>query len=194
MTVPSRQKSLKKLGLIVSLLIGLILTSHFTGLRSSFTPMQIKDMFGHHQVYGILLFCLVFSLGNLLYVPGWVFLVAAVVALGKEWGGLVTFTAAITSCTLSYFLIYKLGGDALRTFNNKWADKAFLRLDETPVISVATLRLIFQTAPPLNYALALSNVRFSHYLVGTLVGLPLPIFAYCYFFEIIFKKVIIELF
>jgi uncharacterized membrane protein YdjX (TVP38/TMEM64 family) len=35
----------------------------------------------------------------------------------------------------------------------------------------------------LNYALAMSGIRFRNYLIGTLVGLPLPIAAYCVFFD-----------
>jgi uncharacterized membrane protein YdjX (TVP38/TMEM64 family) len=45
------------------------------------------------------------------------------------------------------------------------------------------LRVLFQTVPPLNYALALSGVKFHHYLIGSLLGLPLPIFLYCLFFD-----------
>jgi uncharacterized membrane protein YdjX (TVP38/TMEM64 family) len=37
--------------------------------------------------------------------------------------------------------------------------------------------------PALNYALALSGVRFRTYLLGTLLGLPLPIALYCLFFD-----------
>jgi len=43
--------------------------------------------------------------------------------------------------------------------------------------------MLFQTVPPLNYALAMSGIRFRDYLVGTLLGLPLPIMAYCLFFD-----------
>jgi len=45
------------------------------------------------------------------------------------------------------------------------------------------LRTLFQTVPALNYTLALSGVRYRDYLVGTLLGLPLPIAAYCLFFD-----------
>jgi uncharacterized membrane protein YdjX (TVP38/TMEM64 family) len=41
----------------------------------------------------------------------------------------------------------------------------------------------FQTAPPLNYALAMSGIKFRRYLLGTLLGLPPPIFLYCVFFD-----------
>ena len=40
-----------------------------------------------------------------------------------------------------------------------------------------------QTLPALNYALALSGLRLRHYVLGTLLGLPLPIAVYCVFFD-----------
>jgi uncharacterized membrane protein YdjX (TVP38/TMEM64 family) len=47
-----------------------------------------------------------------------------------------------------------------------------------------------QTLPALNYALALADIRFRVYLAGTVLGLPLPIFLYCYFFELIFQHLL----
>ena len=49
--------------------------------------------------------------------------------------------------------------------------------------------MVFQTVPPLNYALALARLMFHHYILGTLLGLQLPIFIYCYFFEFIFSQI-----
>ena len=57
------------------------------------------------------------------------------------------------------------------------------RLDAQPIRSVVLLRVLFQTVPALNYALALSGIRFRQYLTGTLLGLPLPILLYCLFFD-----------
>jgi uncharacterized membrane protein YdjX (TVP38/TMEM64 family) len=53
------------------------------------------------------------------------------------------------------------------------------------VSSVALLRTLFQTAPALNYALAMSGIEFRRYLAGTLIGLPLPIALYCIFFDVL---------
>jgi uncharacterized membrane protein YdjX (TVP38/TMEM64 family) len=118
------------------------------------------------------------KVGNLLYVPGWVFLVGAVFALGKEWGGVATFIAGLCSSTLSFYVIRRLGGTALRSLNHRWADKIFAHLDERPIVSVTLLRLLFQTLPALTYALALADIRFRHYFLGTFLGLPVPIFLY----------------
>ena len=73
----------------------------------------------------------------------------------------------------------------MREFRHPWAVHLLQRLDASPVRSVAAVRLIFQTLPALNVALALSGVGFRSYLAGTLLGLPLPILVYCLFFEVI---------
>ena len=177
----------KKLLYILAFFVVLYLVVEVTDFRSRLSPEIIKDLFLTHTLWGVVLFCAAFSLGNLLYVPGLVFLVGAVFALGKEWGGVATFSAAMCSSTVSFLLIRAVGGTALRSLNHQWADKIFARLDERPILSVTLLRLLFQTLPALNYALALADIRFRHYLLGTFLGLPIPILLYCYFFEIIIQ-------
>ncbi len=179
----------RKLLYIVLFFAVVYLTVELSGLRSRLSPAYIRDLFWQHETWGVVLFCLAFSAGNLLYVPGWVFLMGAVFALGKEWGAVVTYGAALCSAGISYALIRTMGGSALRSLNHKWADRVFAHLDERPILSVTLLRLMFQTLPALNYALALANIRFRHYLIGTFLGLPIPIFLYCYFFEIVFEQV-----
>jgi uncharacterized membrane protein YdjX (TVP38/TMEM64 family) len=49
------------------------------------------------------------------------------------------------------------------------------------VLSVVLWRLMFQTLPALNYALAFADIRLRDYLAGTLLDLPIPIFLYGYF-------------
>ena len=43
-----------------------------------------------HQTTGLLAFVVLFSIGNLIQIPGWIFLAAAVLTLGKTSGGLAT--------------------------------------------------------------------------------------------------------
>lgn len=180
----------KKILYIVTFFIVLYILVELSGLRSQISPEAIQEIFLQHTILGLFLFCLAYSVGNLAYIPGWVFLVGAVFALGKEWGGSASYLAAICSSALSFFLIRSLGGTALRSLNNQWADRIFLHLDQRPILSVTILRLVFQTLPAINYALALTDLRFRHYIIGTLIGLPLPIFLYCYFFETIFHYIL----
>ena len=179
----------KKLLFVTAFFVGLYLLVEMTGLRSQLSPDAIRALFVEHTLVGLVFFCVAFSVGNLLYVPGWVFLIGAVFALGKEWGGVATFIAGLCSSTVSFYIIRHLGGTALRSLNHPWANKIFAHLDERPILSVTFLRLLFQTLPALTYALALADIRFRHYFLGTALGLPIPIFLYCYFFDIVFQYV-----
>lgn len=170
--------------LAVALFLGVLLAVfQLTGLRDHFTLAFLRQTIQDHQLGGLLVFVLVFALGNLIQIPGWLFLAAAVLALGRTWGGLATYLAASISCVVSFLLIRLVGGDALRQLNGRLATRILGRLHAHPIQSILLLRVLFQTLPALNYALALSGVRFRAYLLGTVLGLPLPIAAYCLLFD-----------
>ena len=82
---------------------------------------------------------------------------------------------AVVSCAFTFWVIRFLGGDSLRQIRSPYAVRALSKLDQHPVLSTFFLRLLLQTSPPLNYALAMSGIRFKSYLMGTLLGLPIPI-------------------
>jgi uncharacterized membrane protein YdjX (TVP38/TMEM64 family) len=170
---------------VVAFLGILLIIFEVSGLRDRFDLAFIQELILRHRVGGLLLFVLLFSLGNLIQIPGWLFLAAAVLTLGRTWGGVVTYVAAVTSCALTFVTIRSIGGDALRSIDNRIAVRILSQLDRHPIRSVALLRMLFQTAPPLNYALALSGIGWRPYLAGTLLGLPLPIAAYCIFFDLL---------
>jgi uncharacterized membrane protein YdjX (TVP38/TMEM64 family) len=165
----------------------LFLVFDLTGLKDHFNLGFIQQQILDHKLGGLLVFVLLFSLGNLIQIPGWLFLAAAVLALGRGFGGLATYVAACISCVATFLTIRLLGGDALRQIDRRIAVGALRRLDSRPIASIVSLRMLFQTAPALNYALAMPGVGFREYLIGTLLGLPLPILLYCLFFDFLGK-------
>lgn len=170
--------------LAVALFLGVLFAVfELSGLREHFSLAFLRERFAHNQLSGALIFVLLFSLGNLIQIPGWIFLAAAVLALGRLSGGALTYVAASTSCALTFLSIRLLGGDALRQLPGRFAVRLLAQLDAHPIRSIFFLRVVFQTVPALNYALALSGVRFRQYMLGTLLGLPLPIALYCIFFD-----------
>jgi len=175
----------KRLLGVALFLVVLLTVFEVSGLRDHFNLAFIRQLILNHRIGGLILFVLLFSLGNLIQIPGWVFLAAAVLTLGRVWGGVVTYVAAVTSCAFTFVTIRALGGDALRLLKNRVAVRLLRELDAHPIASVALLRILFQTMPALNYALAMSGIRFRTCLVGTLVGLPIPIALYCIFFDIL---------
>lgn len=168
---------------VVLFLVLLLLVAEVSGLREQFSLELLRQTLLTHPISGLAVFILAFTLGNLIQIPGWLFLVAAVLALGQVWGGLATYVAASTSCVISFLLIRIVGGDALRQLDNRIVNRILGHLDARPIRSVLLARALFQTLPALNYALAMSGVRFRAYLLGTLLGLPLPIALYCLFFD-----------
>lgn len=161
----------------------LIAAFRLTGLDDHLTLNALQQQIVEHQVGGLAIFVLLFALGNLIQIPGWIFLAAAVLTLGRGPGGIATYVAASISCVVTFLVIRVVGGDALRQLDNRVATYLLGRLDARPVTSIVLLRMLFQTVPALNYALAMSGVRFRTYLTGTLLGLPLPILLYCLFFD-----------
>ncbi|WP_339410455.1 VTT domain-containing protein [Pseudomonas sp. EA_35y_Pfl2_R5] len=176
-------RSSSRLLLVIVFLLGLYVLFEVLGIRAQFNLDALQAMILMHPVAGLLLFILLFALGNLIQIPGWVFLAAAVLALGRFYGGIATYVAACVSCIVTFVTIRYLGGNALRELNNRLAQRLLSGLDRHPLVSIVALRMLFQTVPALNYALALSGVRFRTYLLGTLLGLPLPIALYCLFFD-----------
>jgi uncharacterized membrane protein YdjX (TVP38/TMEM64 family) len=175
----------KRLCAVVLILVLLLLLFHLSGLKTHFSLSALRDLILANRLRGVVLFIVLFALGNLVQVPGWVFLAAAVLALGQGWGAVLTYGAALVSCIFTFVTIRLLGGAALRQLKNRFAQRILTRLDTHPVSSVLLLRLICQTAPALNYVLAMSGVSFRKYVLGTVLGLPLPIIVYCVFFEYI---------
>ena len=175
-----RYKRLLGVGLFLAILVAIFEVS---GLRDHFNLSFMRQVILQHQIGGLILFVALFSLGNLIQIPGWVFLAAAVLTLGRLWGGIVTYIAAVTSCLFTFLTIRALGGEALRLLTNRVAVRILRELDAHPIGCVALLRVLFQTVPALNYALAMSGIRLRSYLIGTLAGLPVPIALYCIFFD-----------
>lgn len=172
----------QRLLLVILFLALLFAVFELSGLRAHFNLHFLRQLIVEHQLGGLLIFILLFSLGNLIQVPGWIFLAAAVLALGRSNGGLATYVAAIVSCVMTFLAIRFVGGDALRQLGSPIIARILSHLDAHPLRSIVIARTLFQTAPPLNYALAMSGIKFRQYLLGTLLGLPLPIFLYCLFF------------
>ncbi len=190
LTPPSRAQLFfawcKRHARLLSLLLFLLLLlalAHFSGLRGHFNVAYLRHILEGHPVLGLLAFVALFTLGNVIQLPGWLFLASAVLVLGPLWGAMVTYTAACIACALTFIIVRAFGGAALRRLQSPLAQRLLARLDAKPVQSVIVLRILFQTLPALNYTLALSGLRFRQYAYGTLLGLPLPIALYCIFFE-----------
>ena len=183
MASPLAMTRYRRLILLAVMLVSVLLIVELTGLREQFSLTALRTLLEANLLVGVLLFVLAFAIGNLIQLPGWPFLAAAILALGTVAGGLVTYVAACVYCLVTFQVVQGVGGSALRDIDKPLARKILARLDSHPVRSVMLLRFLFQTMPALNYTLALSGVKRRDYLLGSLLGLPFPLLIYCFFFD-----------
>jgi uncharacterized membrane protein YdjX (TVP38/TMEM64 family) len=165
----------------------LLVAVEWTGLRQNFNLEYLRHVLSENRWQGLVVFVLLFTLANLVQVPGWIFLASAVLVLGKVNGGLATYFAANVSCAATFLGVRLVGGDAVQQMNSKLVHRMISQLHAHPIRNVIALRMVFQTLAALNYTLAMSGLGFRKYMIATLLGLPLPIAAYCVFFDFIAK-------
>lgn len=179
----------RKILLLIIFVITVLVGARLFDVHDYLSVANVKTLFEKELSLSIFLFVLLFSIANLLYIPGWVFLFSAILVLGKIGGGSLTFFAALISCFFSYFIVGLIGHNTLREIDSKLFNKVFSKLDQRPILCIAVLRVFFQTNPALNYTLSMSGTGFKNYALGTLIGLPLPVFLYCLFFDFLIQSV-----
>ncbi len=73
----------KRLFAVLLFLVLLLAIFELSGLRSHFSLAYLHQILVDNPITGLAVFSLIFVLGNLVQIPGWIFLAAAVLALGK---------------------------------------------------------------------------------------------------------------
>jgi uncharacterized membrane protein YdjX (TVP38/TMEM64 family) len=177
----------RRIVFVLIFLLVLLGVVHWTGLRQNFNLVFLRQTLSESGWEGLVLFVFLFSLGNLVQVPGWIFLASAVLVLGQWAGGLATYLAASVSCAVTFLSVRWVGGDTVGQLQGRLAKRLLVQLHAHPIRNVVALRMAFQTLAALNYTLAMSGLGFRKYMIATLLGLPLPIAAYCVFFDFIAK-------
>jgi len=172
-----------RLGFSLLVIVGLWITAWATGAADRFRPESISGLLAGRGLWGIVAFAALFSAGQLLRVPGPMFIATAVAVYGRNLGMPVALLGALVSVTVSFAVVRTFAGRALTDVQRPFVRRLLSKIDSRPVMSVALLRLMFQTAPPLNYALPMTAVRWRDHLVGSLLGLPAPVAVMALFLD-----------
>jgi uncharacterized membrane protein YdjX (TVP38/TMEM64 family) len=167
---PGRARA-ARLGLVVVLFGALLVYGHLSGVAHDVTPARLRALVLDAGAWGMILFVLVFSFGQLAHLPGLLFIGAGILAYGRFWGAGLAWIGALASVSLTFAVARGVGGSPLAEIENARVRKILARLDTHPILTVLVLRLFLTTSPPLNYSLALSGIRYRHYLLGSAIGL-----------------------
>jgi len=172
--------------LLFALVLGALwLVADYFGLREALSPDGIRDLAVGAGCVGVFAYLGAFSLGSLIQIPGAAFLIGARVAYGPELGFLLAYVGALAAITLSFVVVRAVGGKALDEVRCKPMRTMLAKLDERPVRTVVALRTLLMLSPPLNYALAMSRVRFRDYFVGSAIGLVAPVAVWVFLSDVV---------
>ena len=80
------------------------------------------------------------------------------------------------------------GGRALSQLERPFLKRILQKLDERPIRAVLVLRMLLWLAPALNYTLAMTDLRFRDYLIGSALGLVIPVAGATLFFDWMFAS------
>ena len=129
--------------------------------------------------WAIPVFFLTCIAGELLHLPGMLFVVAAQLVFGRGEGLVIAYAGAVLGVAIAFALARvvrgRAGARAPRRLPWPWAQRLLDGLDRHPIATIVLLRSIFWISPPLNYALGWSRVRARDYLIGSALGLVVPV-------------------
>jgi uncharacterized membrane protein YdjX (TVP38/TMEM64 family) len=168
-----------RLSLLAVFLVGIYAIGRMTGFSEGITVDGIRDSMRAAGVGGFAVFVGIFCVGQLLYIPGFVFVMVSGLAYGPIWGSLASVIAATASVAVSFIIVRTIGGQPLKDLNIK---RAFLQqpldhLNDRPIRSMIVIRLFLWAIPPVNYTLAMSGVTFRDYMIAAVIGMTPPFVA-----------------
>jgi len=169
------------------LLVLAFVVASVTGVRDWLTAERLQHAVSEAGWWGLALFFVVFSVGQLMQVPGVVFIIAARAAWGPTLGFAGAFVGAVVSATFVFVLVRAIGGKPLGEIRWAPARRILAGLERRPVLTIAALRAVMMLAPPLNYAFALSPIRQRHHLLGSAIGLVAPVAVVVFLSEVVLR-------
>lgn len=178
-----RRKTWMRLGALTLAIAASAAVAHYTGATAYLTREHIRELIAGLGPLGALAFVGLFVVGELAHVPGFVFIGAAILAYGRLAGGVLGYVGALAAVAVAFLVVRGIGGQALGVIRRPLVVKMLAHVDDRPVLAVAGLRSVLWMTPALTYALALTRVRFRDYMVGSALGLALPIGLMSWFLD-----------
>jgi uncharacterized membrane protein YdjX (TVP38/TMEM64 family) len=183
---PARRTRLLRIALLVATFVVPAIVVKVYGLEEYVDVEQVRAWVAQAGPFGFAVFLAVFVVGELMHIPGMVFVAAASAAYGEWIGFAAAYLGGLASVSVGFAVARGIGGQPLVELRWAWARRALAHLEDRPVLTVALLRTFLWMLPALNYAFGVSPIRFRDHLLGSALGLLLPIGVAVFFFEWLF--------
>jgi len=178
MTAPARRPLWLRIAAVVGVGLALYLAGRVSGFNAAVSePAVVREWVRSAGALGVIVFGAAFVGAQLTNVPAIVPLGFGVVFFGPVQGTVIGYAAALVGISIAFFLARSVGGQPLEEIERPFVKRLLARLDERPIRTVALVRLMLWVFPPVNYALAMSSVKYRDYIVGSSIGLIVPMSA-----------------
>lgn len=171
-----------------------VLLIRLSGFLDQLSAEALREGVTNLGPLGPIAFVAAYVLAVLGQVPGSVLVAGGVLAYGPVGGLLLSYVGGTSANLASFMLARRARGRSARLC---WANSprveqlmrwpAIRTIRRRPVMGVLAVRLLLPTAAVASFALALTDVRWSHYLVGSMMGLVPQLLLTAGLFAVIFQ-------
>ena len=169
------KKPLWRILLILTVAFMLLLLGKMTALGSWFTLENVSAIIKNSGAWGLLIFTVLFTVGSLMHIPAMLFVLVAILVYGHFEGALLSYLAVIIAMYVNYLVVRSMGNQVLHEIKNQRLQRMLAKLDRRPLLTIILIRLVFWASPVANYTLAMTSVNSRNYLLGSAIGLILPV-------------------
>lgn len=128
-------------------------------------------------LFGLVMFTVIYIVGTLMNVPGMIFLFILFLVYDDVSGIAVGYVSTLLAMIAHFKFTRSIAGKPLGEIRQPFIKKQLNNLMEKPVRTTVILRLALFISPPVNYALALSPLRFKHFVIGSMLAMPFNLMA-----------------
>jgi len=172
-----------KMGLLLAFAAGAILTYRATPAGQYLTKDAMRAFVNSFGALAPLVHILLYAVTVTCFVPATVMTVAGAVVFGKVVGAAYNILGASLGAILSFLVGRHLGRDLAARFIRGKLLELDAAAERKGFAAIFYLRLCYFPFVPLNYAAALTRIRFRDFLWGTVLGILPGTFIYTYFVD-----------
>lgn len=172
--VPSSLPAPARIALLVGIVAALALAAHLSGAAAWLTREHVAEAAERWGALGVAVYVALFAIGEILQLPGAVFVIAAVAAYGPWLGTLIAYLG-MNVASVAVFLFGRLvAGRALAEIAHPRVRALMAEVVRRPIRTAFVARGVLFVLPGIGYALALSPIRLRDYALGSALGLTIP--------------------
>jgi uncharacterized membrane protein YdjX (TVP38/TMEM64 family) len=149
----------------------LLAVSFAAGITEHLTTESIRTTVAEAGAWGVALYMLIFVGGQMLHLPGLIFIGAGAIAFGAGPGAALALLGGTLATAVNFVFVRMVGGQPVHALKHPLARRGIDLLDRRPLRAILGLRLVFFTSPAITTVFALSNVRFRDHLLGSAIGM-----------------------